>query len=65
MKTIEDKIIKLEIYIANVERDLDELNKVVIQQSEVIRNLTKEIENMKERFKDLGETPGFEKPPHY
>jgi uncharacterized coiled-coil protein SlyX len=65
MKTIEEKIISLEAYILHVEQYVEELNKVVIQQADSIKLLTKEISILKERIQSTGETPGFEKPPHY
>ena len=65
MKSVEDKIISLETYIAHVEQFTDELNKVVIQQGETIKSLIKEVNQLKERLQNQGETPGFEKPPHY
>lgn len=65
MKDIEEKIIALETYIAHVERYMEDINKVVIQQAEAINSLTKEINLLKDRLQNQGETPGFEKPPHY
>lgn len=65
MEAINDKIIALESYIAYVENFTEELNKVVIQQGEAIKTLTKEINHLKEKLENQGETPGFEKPPHY
>lgn len=65
MEAINDKIIALESYIACVENFTEELNKVVIQQGEAIKTLTKEISQLKEKLDNQGETPGFEKPPHY
>lgn len=65
MKTNDEKLIILETYIANVERELEVLNKVVVEQSAMIKAQNKEIEKLKDQFKDLGESPKFEKPPHY
>lgn len=65
MVNLEEKIISLETYIAHVELFTEELNKVVIQHAETIKSLCKEINHLKERLQNQGETPGFEKPPHY
>lgn len=65
MKSNDDKIIALETYIANVERELEVLNRVVVELGAMIRTLNKEIDKLKDQFKDLGDTPKFEKPPHY
>jgi uncharacterized coiled-coil protein SlyX len=65
MNTNDEKIIALETYIANVERELEVLNRVVVEQGAMIKALNKEIDKLKDHFKDLGETPKFEKPPHY
>lgn len=65
MKTNEDKIVILETYIANIERDLEILNKVVTEQGALISAQNKEIKKLKDQFKQLGDTPKFEKPPHY
>ena len=65
MEKIEEKIISLESYIVHVEQYIKELNKVVLQQADSIKSLTKEINYLKEHFHQIGEVPGFEKPPHY
>ena len=65
MTEIEEKIISLETYIAHVEQYVEELNKVVIHQADSIKSLTKEVNNLKERFYQIGHTPDFENPPHY
>jgi uncharacterized coiled-coil protein SlyX len=65
MSSLEEKLISLETYIAHIEQFTEELNKVVVQHSETIKALTKEVNQLKERIQNQGETPGFEKPPHY
>lgn len=65
MKNFEEKINALEAYIANVERDLEQINEVVLQQTNEIASMSKELKQLKEQLANLGETPKHEKPPHY
>ncbi len=65
MNTTEERILALEAHIAHLEQYVDELNKVVIQQSDAIKFLKKEMASIKNDMKGLGESPEFKKPPHY
>lgn len=65
MDNLEERLIALETYIANVERELEQVNQVVIDQSSMIDSLKKEIKKLKDQLENMGDLPKFEKPPHY
>ena len=63
----EERLIKIETKIAYLEKYVNELNQVVIEQEGAIKKLVTENEAIKKRLKDgLAENlPETEIPPHY
>ncbi|MGN1063758.1 MAG: SlyX family protein [Alphaproteobacteria bacterium] len=67
MKAVEERITDLEIYLANQDRMLEELNEEVLRQSKIIEKLCRQNEVLMKALKDSPvkelseETP----PPHY
>lgn len=67
MKSIEDRLTDLEIYLANHEKMLDELNEEVLRQSKIIETLVRQNHILMNALKDSAVKPLSEetKPPHY
>ena len=65
----EDELDRLEIRISYLEKQNEELNEVVIEQSKTITHLMVQMEEIKKKVKDLMDIPADEranrKPPHY
>ncbi|MBO7258010.1 MAG: SlyX family protein [Alphaproteobacteria bacterium] len=67
MKTIEDRLMDLEIYLANHEKMLDELNDEILRQSKLIDTLLRQNQILMNAMKESVVKPQSEetKPPHY
>lgn len=65
----EDELDRLEIRISYLEKQNEELNEVVIEQSKIITHLMVQMEEIKKKVKDLMDITADEranrKPPHY
>lgn len=65
----EDELDRLEIRISYLEKQNEELNEVVIEQSKTITHLMVQMEEIKKKVKDLMDITADEranrKPPHY
>lgn len=65
----EDELDRLEIRISYLEKQNEELNEVVIEQSKTITHLMVQMEEIKKKVKDLMDVTADEranrKPPHY
>lgn len=65
----EDELDRLEIRISYLEKQNEELNEVVIEQSKTITHLMVQMEEIKNKVKDLMDITADEranrKPPHY
>ena len=65
----EDELDRLEIRISYLEKQNEELNEVVIEQSKTITHLMVQMEEIKKKVKDLMDSTAAEranrKPPHY
>ena len=65
----EDELDRLEIRISYLEKQHEELNEVVIEQSKTITHLMVQMEEIKKKVKDLMDITADEranrKPPHY
>lgn len=62
----EDRITSLEIKIAYLEKYVDDLNLVILEQERAIKRLLAETEAIKKQMDDKKEKlPENEKPPHY
>ena len=65
----EDELDRLEIRISYLEKQNEELNEVVIEQSKTITHLMVQMEDIKKKVKDLMDITADEranrKPPHY
>ncbi len=59
------RLVDLEIRYTHLERQLDELNQVVVDQRRAIDGLTKQLAALAARVGELGDTPPSERPPHY
>ncbi len=67
MHTIEDRLNDIEIYLANHEKMLDDLNAEVLRQSKIIETLLQQNKVLMNAMKDGIVKPQSEetKPPHY
>lgn len=67
MTSIEDRLTNLEIYLANQDKMLEELNAEVLHQSKVIETLTRQIKIIKDSINSDIVKPQSEetRPPHY
>lgn len=67
MKPIEERITDLEIYAANLDRMVEELNEEVLRQSKIIEKLCRQNEILMNALKDSVVKPLSEetRPPHY
>jgi len=64
----EDRLTDLEIRVTHHEQTIDELNKTVFEQWQIIEVLTKELHMLKQRFKTMTQNPIDDAPyvpPHY
>lgn len=67
MKTVEEQIIDIEIMLANMQRMLDDLNFVAIDQGKSIDNMKKQMQHLLDVAKAESVKPIAEEtpPPHY
>ena len=67
MQNIEERLTNLEIYLANHEKMLDELNDEVLRQSKIIETLVRQNQILMNALKDSAVKPQSEetRPPHY
>ena len=67
MQNIEERLTDLEIYLANHEKMLDELNDEVLRQSKIIETLVRQNQILMNALKDSAVKPQSEetRPPHY
>ena len=69
IRMYEDELDRLEIRISYLEKQNEELNEVVIEQSKTITHLMVQMEEIKKKVKDLMDITADEranrKPPHY
>ncbi|MCM8525157.1 MAG: SlyX family protein [Lentisphaeraceae bacterium] len=62
---LEKRIINLESIVSCQDQMLEDLNKVVIEQSHEIRKLYLEIDKVRASLDSLREEPDDRRPPHY
>jgi uncharacterized coiled-coil protein SlyX len=62
---LEDRLVDLEIRYTHLERQLDELNGVVVAQQKVIDGLVKRLGDVTARVAELGAAQANDRPPHY
>jgi SlyX protein len=65
MDPMETRVVDLEIRYTHLERLVDELNRVVFQQSKEIDALRAELLRLRQRFDEPGGEIPDERPPHY
>lgn len=67
MTSTEERLTNLEIYLANQDKMLEELNAEVLHQSKLIETLSRQIKMIKESITDGIVKPQSEetRPPHY
>lgn len=61
-------IIRLEERIAHLERHIEQQDREIYRQGEVIQKLVRESDNLRQRLEDVADAkdmPGDERPPHY
>ena len=65
--TPEERLITIETKIAYLEKYVNDLNQVIIEQDDAIKKLYRETEMLKKKLKngDEEKLPENEKPPHY
>ncbi len=65
--TPEERLITIETKIAYLEKYVNDLNQVIIEQDDTIKKLYRETEMLKKKLKngDEEKLPENEKPPHY
>ena len=65
----EESVMDLQVRLAFAEQAHADLDDIVAQQSVLIRELKRQIEELREALEDAsrqwGETPSIERPPHY
>ncbi|WP_135079739.1 SlyX family protein [Terasakiella sp. SH-1] len=66
--SVEDRIVDLEIRLTHQDNTIDDLNKTIFEQWQVIDQLTKDVHSLKERLKaltpsEIDDAPYI--PPHY
>ncbi len=61
----EDRLVDLEIRYTHLERQLAELNQVVVDQQRTIDGLLKQMGALATRVGELGDAQPSERPPHY
>jgi SlyX protein len=69
-ETLEDRIVELEIRLAHQDDTLQTLNRLVIEQQQVIEQLQFQMENLRLRLAELLQAPAGDPsqeppPPHY
>jgi uncharacterized coiled-coil protein SlyX len=62
---MEDRLTTLEIRYTHLERQVEELNRLLFDQRKVIDRLTREIANLRARATGVEGGPTNEPPPHY
>lgn len=62
---MEDRLVALEIRYTHLERQLDELNRVVFEQQKLVDRLVKEIALLRTTTSGVKAGGGDEPPPHY
>lgn len=62
-------IIRLEERIAHLERHIEEQDREIYRQGELVKRLVREVETNRQRLRDMADAkdipPGDERPPHY
>jgi SlyX protein len=61
----EDRVVNLEIRFTHLERQVEELNEVVVRQQRLIDELAKRLSGVVLRVGELGDSPTNDRPPHY
>jgi uncharacterized coiled-coil protein SlyX len=62
---MEERLVALEVRYTHVERQVDELSRVVFEQHKVIDRLTKELTVLRKSLGGVKVGSGDEPPPHY
>ncbi len=62
---LEDRLVELEIRYTHLERTLDELGGVVLEQQRIIDGLVKRLAELTGRVGELGDAQTNDRPPHY
>jgi uncharacterized coiled-coil protein SlyX len=62
---MDDRLVELEIRYTHLERQLEDLNQVVISQQKVIDGLLKRVAELQARVADAGDPQSNDRPPHY
>jgi uncharacterized coiled-coil protein SlyX len=62
---MEERLVDLEIRYTYLERQLAELNEVVVEQRQTIDGLQTLLNALRARVAELDESPRNERPPHY
>ena len=62
---MEDRLVDLEVRYTHLERQVDELGRVVFEQHNLIDRLTREIVALRASVVGAKEAQGDEPPPHY
>lgn len=63
-----DVIVRLETRIAYLERHIEEQDREIYRQGELLKRLVRESEKLRERLEDVADSkdmPANERPPHY
>lgn len=62
---MENRLVTLEIRYTHLERQVEELNRLLFDQQKVIDRLTREIANLRANSSGVEGSPHNEPPPHY
>ena len=65
MSSDTSRLVDLEIRYAHLEKLVDELNGVIVEQQRAIDRLNAEVSRLGQRMLSMDKSPEFEPPPHY